>query len=77
MWDDEKGSYIEVLNNKIYLDTQCSCSNVDYNGKVTKKKEPSYPPMLDDEGRCHHCKDTGWELTESGESILEFIRKHP
>lgn len=65
----EEEIYIEVLNNKVYLDQKCwACG-----GARLSKADKTW---IDDNGVCSVCKGTRFELTTTGEAILDFIKRH-
>jgi len=65
MFDDE--IKINVLNNEIFFDRECwSCDK--------GRKEPEY--IDEGTGKCEECNGTGFVLTDTGRSILDFIKRH-
>jgi hypothetical protein len=63
---------IEVLNNKVYLDTNCwSCNTSSW-----KRSTPTNTGLVDENGVCTICGGIGYIPTETGKSILNLIERH-
>ena len=54
------------LKEPLYLERECWCKD--------KKTPRGAWPYKD--GVCSLCKDTGYEPTEAGKTILEFLKRH-
>lgn len=60
--------YVEILNNKVYLDREC--------WNCVKGQPLKDDTFFDEFGVCEICKGVGFELTESGQAIIDLMKRH-
>jgi len=64
----EEPIIISILNNDVMLDRECWCCD-----RGNKEPDESF---CDENEVCDQCNGTGFILTDLGEGILKFLKRH-